>query len=440
MRARNICVKALAAGVVAATLAALSSGAAAASCSPGDIDASLAAIASGGEDALAPAAALAVMRGGETVYAGAAGCAQIAPSGGCALAMTPHTKFRAASVSKLAAGFAALALVAEGVFDLDKDVSAYYGFPVRNPAFPDAAITGRQLLSHTSSVRDPAAYWVAAPGMFRLLIEDNPALFADPNEGAGAAPGGDFVYANLNFGLLAGALEHAAGARFDDIVRRRVLAPLKLGAGFNWSGVAPEERRRGATLYRRADGAWAAQVDAADGLEGDGPHILAEPGLDRRAYLARYRPGDNPTLFSPQGGLRASVVELALLARAARPGGAFARAGEAQWTYDPARPNGDAMGGLYEQYGLAAQIVAYDAGERPTLVGHAGEAYGLLSGAWAVRAGEGGGREVSFAYAVTGTGEDVAPGEKSGFTAIEERLIDTALRAAACDPAEGRAR
>ena len=283
-------------------------------------------------------------------------------------------------------------------------------------------------------------YWVAAPGKFRALIEENPAAFADREEGDDAAPGAYFVYAHLNFGLLAGAMEHAAGARFDDIARARVLAPLKLGAGFNWSGVAPEARRRGATLYRREGGAWAAQVDARDSLERDGPHILAEPGLDRRAYLKTYRPGDNPTLFSPQGGLRASVVDLALLAREARTGGAFAQAGEMQWTYDPARPNGDAAGGLYEQYGLAAQIVDYGGAEGPTLVGHAGEAYGLLSGAWVVRAGEGAGRDVSFAYAVTGTDGDAAPGEKAGFTAIEETLIETALRAAQCDPAEERGR
>ena len=41
-------------------------------------------------------------------------------------------------------------LVEQGKLDLDRDVSDYLGFTLRNPNYPDKAITTRMLLSHTS--------------------------------------------------------------------------------------------------------------------------------------------------------------------------------------------------------------------------------------------------------------------------------------------------
>ncbi|UUZ57035.1 serine hydrolase [Massilia sp. H-1] len=52
--------------------------------------------------------------------------------------------------------FAAMRLVEDGKLALDTDVGTYLGFPLRNPHFPDHPITLRQLLSHTSSLRDDA--------------------------------------------------------------------------------------------------------------------------------------------------------------------------------------------------------------------------------------------------------------------------------------------
>src|SRR5687768_11651332 len=61
---------------------------------------------------------------------------------------------RIASVSKLVVAIGVMRLVEEGRLDLDRDVAAYLGWPLRNPAFPDRPISLRQLLSHTSSLRD----------------------------------------------------------------------------------------------------------------------------------------------------------------------------------------------------------------------------------------------------------------------------------------------
>lgn len=420
----NVCMKLLAAAF--AVMAGLGDAPDAAphACPTAGVDAALAGIVRGGSDAAggvgpAPAATLVVIRDGEAIYEGAAGCARFDDAGDCTAPMTPATKFRAASVSKMATAFAALSLAQEGAVDLDTDISEYYGFSLRNPSYPSAPITLRQLLAHVSTVRDPEAYWVAAPGLFRPLIENNGDVFAS----ADGAPGAYFSYANLNYGVAAGVLEIASGVRFDVLASSRVLEPLGLDAGFNWSGAPAAARANGATLYRLVDDQWTAQADSDDMLNSREPAILAEDGLDRDAYLERYRPGDNPTLFSPQGGLRANAGDLARLAAALAPGGLFENAGEPLWTYDPSAPNGDTGNGFYLGYGLGTQVV--DVKDR-RLVGHAGEAYGLLSGAWLLE----GASPVAFAYAVTGTPPQSEQSADTAFSRTEQRFIELALTVA----------
>jgi CubicO group peptidase (beta-lactamase class C family) len=371
-------------------------------------------------------AALAVAVGGEIVFADAAGCALFDENDGatCLRPLTSATKLRVASISKLAVALALHGMASDGVVDLDADVSHYVGFDLRHPGFPDQPITLRMLLSHTSGVRDPQAYWVAAPGRFQDLIarED---IF-------GAERPGYFAYANINYGIAAAAMEKASGKRFDLIMTERVLAPLGLDAGFNWSGVSAEARRNGAALYRRHDGVWAVQTDGAAVLNSAGPVFLSEDGLDTDAYLAGYQPGDNPTLFSPQGGLRASSEDLLVLVQRLREHEALAAP---VWRYDPEARNGDAGGETGDDrmvaFGAGAQIVEDDpaTGRGLTLVGHAGEAYGLYSGAWLVRAADNPGvaLDIRIAFAVNGTPSLPQRVPRSSFYDFEAALIRIAL-------------
>lgn len=393
-------------------------------CGGRDVDADIEAVIKGTSPNVgpAPAAALVVMRDGETLYAGAAGCAQIGKSGACNEPMTANTKFRAASVSKMATAFIALSLANVSVLSLDADISDYYDFPIRNPAYPATPITLRHLLSHMSSIRDPDAYWIAAPGTLQSWVKENQHRFM---AGAGA-PGDYFTYANLNYGLAAGVLEIASGDRFDKLAAKHLSTALGLDVGFNWSGVSREARARGATLYRFVDNQWTPQVDGVSVLDEAGAQILLEDGLDREAYLRAYRPGDNPTLFSPQGGLRASVVDLAELVGELAPGARFQEAAAPAWMFKPSESNGETNDGLYTQYGLGTHRVKLDG---RAFIGHAGEAYGLLSGAWLTDDEE---TALAISYVVTGTPVDVVPRVDSGLTKTEETLLSLALKVADC--------
>lgn len=408
---------------------------------PRDIEAALERlVAEGAGSGPLAGAVLAVEVGGKRVFAGAAGCAQFAPDGACALRLRPETKIRVASISKFAAAEAAFALAREGKFDLDRDVSDYLGRRFRNPAYPNAKITPRLLMAHLSSLRDPEEYWVEAPDRFETLL-DNPALFAAPEKGASRAPGAYFTYANINYGVLAAAMERTTGERFDEIMRTRVLAPLGLDAGFNWSGVSAKARRKGATLYRKEDGVWKAQTDDAATLTGALPVFRMRDGLDAAAYLSAYQPGANPTLFSPQGGLRASALDLLILARRldAEPGRA-----EPLWRYDPQTENGATDEGYFEAFGAGVHRVAGNALFLPgaELEGHAGEAFGLYAGMWRLKADPVRGRphDALISFAVTGTSQPPGKSAHPSFNAAEEALMRLAVRAveSAARPKEAR--
>src|SRR5436309_14178644 len=68
--------------------------------------------------------------------------------------VTADDPVRVASVSKLVVAIGVMRLVESGKLDLDRDVSAYLGWSLRNPAFADRPITLRMLLSHTGSVHE----------------------------------------------------------------------------------------------------------------------------------------------------------------------------------------------------------------------------------------------------------------------------------------------
>jgi CubicO group peptidase (beta-lactamase class C family) len=64
-----------------------------------------------------------------------------------------------ASVSKTVTCAGIMALVEEGILDLDADINDYIPFEVRTQAAPRVPITLRMLLTHTSAIRDRYNVW-----------------------------------------------------------------------------------------------------------------------------------------------------------------------------------------------------------------------------------------------------------------------------------------
>lgn len=354
---------------------------------------------------------------------------------------------RIASISNLIMALTALRLADEGKVDLDRDVSDYLGWKVRSPYFPDVPVTLAQLMGHRAGLSGAADYIVP-------LGESLEAKFADPASWReGVRPGGaenpfsvtdtpEFAYSNLGAPLVATVLEAASGERFDRLAERLVFAPLGVKACFNWIGCGPDMEARAVVLYRHSG-----EV-AKDGA-GDLPPACTIPVIAGQACsLDNYVPGTNASIFSPQGGVRIGMVDLAKIGQAlyALQSGdgegfvPFVTGDRFLWAL--ARWPG--TNEFFCTYGWHLQAI-----ELPNLgcigddlfrdgiprIGHSGEAYGLQSGLWIDPKGDTG-----FVYFTTEVPPPPGGEDTGGFTAREQALMARAraVLAERADPNFGR--
>lgn len=75
-------------------------------------------------------------------------------------------------------------LVEQNLLDLNTDISTILGFNVRNPNYPNTAITVKMLLSHTSSIINGSTY----DAFLQATSNNNPI----PNLGEILTPSGSF--------------------------------------------------------------------------------------------------------------------------------------------------------------------------------------------------------------------------------------------------------
>ena len=365
------------------------------------LDGELAAIV---DDPKRPLASLSVLaiRGGEVVYQHQFGRRFIddaAPARD--KSANQDTIYRIASVSKLVTTLGVMKLVEEGKLSLDADIGGYLGYRVRNPNFPDAPVTLRMLLTHTSSLRDDAGYFWLEPGSeLKDVLTPGGALY-----GSGAMwstrakPGAYFSYANLPWGVVGTIMEKVTGERFDRLMKRLIVDPMGLKGGYNPAELPRERIPAMATLYRKAT-AGDTQV-----WNPQGPWIAQADDYSREAPVSRAREdyviGSNGTLFSPQGGFRATAADLGRIMRMLMNGGALdgrrilkPETVDAmlalQWRHDGGANGDSSYGdskGVFNAWGLGNQhfldVSGPAYGDRLVegggfaAVGHHGDAYGL---------------------------------------------------------------
>ena len=346
---------------------------------------------------------------------------------------TADSPVRIASISKLVTALGVMRLVDQGKLDLDRDVSDYLGYPLRNPAFPDQPITLRLLMSHQSSLIDgDDLYLIPFGTTLRERLADSRVW--DARHGPGS---GWFHYTNLNFPVVASVIEKVTGQRFDVAMQHLVLAPLGLDACFNWgAGCSAGAAGRAVVLYRANGNV------ARDDLHGTFPACPVVAGPGGKCDLWSYALGENGALFSPQGGLRISMRDLAkvgqVLARRGRgflSPRAYAELTRPVWRFNGTNGVGEngEPDGFFCAYGLALQTIGGGGGggvgcdddlfgDGRVRIGHAGDAYGLKSGLWVDPVSGRG-----LAYFTTAVADD-APKGRSAFLAAEEAVVERAVR------------
>ena len=184
-------------------------------------------------------------------------------------------------------------------------------------------------------------------------------------------------------------------------------------------------------LYR-ADGSV-----ARDDLKGTLPACPVVVNAGQPCNLDAYTPGWNGALFSPQGGLRISMNDLARIGQMLARGGhgflsteSYAALTRAEWRFNGHNGVGEygEPDGFFCAYGLGLQLIGNQTegchddpfGDGVPRIGHPGEAYALRSGLWLdPQTGRG------VAFFTTAVPDEGGKG-KSAFSAAEEDVLQRA--------------
>lgn len=386
-------------------------------------------------------ASVGIIRNGEVIFAHTVGTRYIDPVTYKIIPADEETKYRMASISKLLTATGIWQLIEKRMISPETDAGDVLGFPLRNPNYPNVPITIGMLLSHTSSIREGSddvicTYHIPFPHHVREFFQKGtacyyPGCWAGPEE----EPGKFFSYCNFNYGLLGTIIERVSGERFDIYMKKHIFEPLELDCGFFVPTMLESARQRIGTLYRKLDtygrydprnGLWRVQYDDySEGFPSDFNH---------------YSIGTNATLFSPQGGLRASVKDMMCLMRAWMGQESFRllsdetiqRMAAPVWTYDRNLHNGDCS--MDQCYARGPQVFLNRKGldclaEHVQLpfIGHGAGAYGLLG-----TLGMDIKKKNGIMVAVTGTGGHY-PGVYSRNNRWEEILLTAAAEYASFD-------
>lgn len=338
-----------------------------------------------------------------------------------------RTIYRVASISKMITAIAMMQLIEQKVCHLDTDISQLLGFPVQNPYFPENRITIRMLLSHTSSIADSKGY----SDFMSSTINDNPIpnlcelldkqgsyytdLTFSPNQ-----PGTYFQYSNLNYVIVATIIEKITHERFDQYCRKKIFNTLNLKASFNPQSI--KNINNIAVLYRKKGNQWSPQTDNFYGKK---------PNLHN---LNGYIAGTNAGRLGPQGALRSSAKDIAKIiislntfpkkqSKILLQKSTIDTMFSSQW-YENAS-NGNNYNGLFRSWGLGIhRLTGFTNADialpkSRLMLGHCGDAYGLISTAYYDPD-----RKIGFVFVTNGVGKDLHRNTNSAFYSVEQDVFN----------------
>ena len=162
----------------------------------------------------------ALIQKGEVIYSNGFGLADQSNE----TAFTSQSVLKIAALSRPFITIAVLQQVEQGKINLDKDVSEYLGFQLRNPSYPEIPITVRMLLNSTSTIVS------SVPSLADLDASKNPEL-AKYFEEKGK-PGVKHNSSTAAFNVAAAIVEKVSGERFDAYCAAHLFQPMGITAGF----------------------------------------------------------------------------------------------------------------------------------------------------------------------------------------------------------------
>ena len=124
---------------------------------------------------------------------------------------------RIASITKPMTAIAIMQLYEQGLIDLDAPVTNY----VANfRGDPEAGITTRQILSHTSGIPHYKSTWEAIS--FTRYNSLSEAVDEISSKGLGSNPGEVFTYSSYGYTILGAVIENVSGLEFEEYLRKNI--------------------------------------------------------------------------------------------------------------------------------------------------------------------------------------------------------------------------
>ncbi len=242
-----------------------------------------------------PGCAVGVMQGGKTLYAKGYGLADLEQQ----IALTPNSVFYMGSVSKQFMALSVLLLEKQGKLSLDDSIRKTV------PELPDyfAPVTLRQLLHHTSGVRDYLTLGFLAGYSQDHVWTERAALKVIARQKAlNFEPGAEHLYSNSGYVLLSLAAQRASGDRLNEWGKKNVFEPRGMASSRWQQDHSDPVPRRAHGYVRSMMGAWKVSDSMLDTVGGGG---LYSSVVDMLQWAAGFENG---------------APDMALLARMAEPG------------------------------------------------------------------------------------------------------------------------
>ena len=186
---------------------------------------------------------------------------------------TIHSLQNIGSISKTLTGVALVTLIEEGKLDYDTLINDFLPFKIQNPKHHDAAITIRQLATHTSSIVDADAYEhtyvfqekITIPeeklpedlkdyipiynknipmsliDFIKGMMHPSGSWYSDENF-LKSKPGSEYEYSNMNAAIAGYIIEQVSGKSYEEYTQEIILNPLSM-SNSGWSHEEIDSRK-----------------------------------------------------------------------------------------------------------------------------------------------------------------------------------------------------
>lgn len=166
-----------------------------------------------------PGAMLAIIRDGKVIYKRGYGMADLEHN----VPITPATVFNIASTSKQFTAMSILLLARQGKISLDDDIRKFV------PEMPkyDSPITIRQLIHHTSGVRDYLGLMSLAGGRQEDYYDKDDIMeIMARQKNLNFKPGSEYLYSNTGYVLLSMVVQKVSGKPLREFAEENIFKPL----------------------------------------------------------------------------------------------------------------------------------------------------------------------------------------------------------------------